>query len=312
MLLLSTSMAMAQFGDLDDIIRKAESGNSGNGVNGSTESPSNPQKPNKGNINMSFIDEALKDGFFLIKQEYRLEDINVPGSRYDREGHSNFGETVSFVLKLKNGLVTTNQVVAPWESDENFEDYKGGQYVPHISRSSYLYVGKKDWKVADKMLNPESMKSENIKKSQGLAYLTEEAPAEGFSIARGYGKKDVFIVWLSYRGEKDDASAQYTIRQMELDISKGKTCEVPMQSAPNDAICGIVVEPIYSVGHIELAILGVIDIDGQAQTNSDESEHTCKMILIRSLVSDGDADAKGDSDLTPSPNSDKNKNNGKS
>lgn len=302
MLLLSTSMAMAQFGDLEDIIRKAESengNNGGNGGEGSIDSPVGSYKPNKGTINMSFIDNAIKDGFFLVKQEYRLEDVNIPGSRYDREGRNNFGEKVSFVLKLKNGLVASNQVVAPWETDPNFDDYKGGQYVPHMSRTSYLHVGKTEWKVADKMLDPETMKPENIKKDQGMAYLTEEAPADGFTMARGFGKKEVLVVWLSFSEGKDDANAQFTIKEMELDIEKGKTCNVPVQSKPNDAVCGIVVEPVYGVGSIELALVGVIDLEGQ-DLGDGEADKTCKMVLVRSLVGNAGSDSEVGSELAPS------------
>lgn len=297
MLLLSTSMAMAQFGDLDDIIRKAESengNNGGNGGDGSIESPVGPRKPNKGSINMSFIDNAIKDGFYLVKQEYRLEDVNIPGSRYDRDGHNNFGEKVSFVLKMKKGLLTSNEAVAPWETDANFDEYKGGQYVPHMSRTSFLYVGKNEWRVADKMLDPEAMKADNIKKDNGMAFLTEEAPAEGFTVAQGYGKKNVLVVWLSYSGGKDDANASYTIKEMELDIEKGKTCDVPAQSKPADAICGLVVEPVYTVGRIELAVVGVINAADK------ESDDNLKMVPVRSLVGNEQSDAEEGSDLAPS------------
>lgn len=303
MLLLSTSMAMAQFGDLEEIIRKAESGNSGNG---STDTPSGTERPSRSGSGaaLSLIEAAVKDGFYLVKQEYRLEDVNVPGSRYNREGSDCFGSKVSFMLKLKNGIVTSNEIMAPWENDENFEEYKGGQYVPHISRTSYLYAGKKEWKVADKMLDPDDMDSDDIKKDKGMAYITNDETSEGFSIATSNGKKDAFVIWLNYRSGKDEVSASYSINNVEVNIEKGKTqCKVPLKSKPN-ADFGIVVIPTYSIGRVELALLGVIDLTYNKISEEDAEKDFCKMELLRSLVdeveSSEDDDNSGHSGLESS------------
>lgn len=299
MLLLSTSMAMAQFGDLDEIIRKAESGNSGNG---STNTPSGTDKPNRNSPSMilSLIDDAIKDGFYLVKQEYRLEDVNVPGSRYNREGQDCFNSTVSFMLKLKNGIVTSEKVMAPWESDEEFDAYKGGQYVPHISRTSYLRVGQKEWKVSDKMFDPENMKSESINKGQGMAYVKNEESGEGFMIARGAGKKEGFIIWLSFSENKDEVNARYSVSSVEINLEKGKKCTVSAKSRPNDANFGIVVEPLYSIGRIELTLVGVIDLNYNALSEGDGSESTCQVELLRSLVGNNNPTVGESSDLKPS------------
>ena len=103
MLLLSTSLAMAQFGDLEEIIKKAESEKSGEQM---PDKPNTPDKPNNysPSMSLSLFDNAIKDGFYLIKQEYRLEDVNVPGSRYNREGLDYFaGELVMDIGTVLDG-----------------------------------------------------------------------------------------------------------------------------------------------------------------------------------------------------------------
>ena len=84
MLLLSTSMAMAQFGKLEDIGKKQESnGEIGGENNHKSLSTGTFTTGGEQSTTIQLIDQTVKNAFFLVSQEYQVEDASIPGSRYN-------------------------------------------------------------------------------------------------------------------------------------------------------------------------------------------------------------------------------------
>lgn len=306
MLLLSTSLAMAQFGDLEEIIKKAESEKSGEQM---PDKPNTPDKPNNysPSMSLSLFDNAIKDGFYLIKQEYRLEDVNVPGSRYNREGLDYFGVKMSFVLKMKNGNLTTLDILKPWDYDENFNDYRGGQYVPHLSRTSFAKVGGQGWKVEDNFYEPKN----ELDEEKDIVYEKVSESQAGFSASKAIGQKEVYVVWIACEGGTsgllEAKSLRFVTKKLEMDFQKKqKKYDIPADSKPADAVCAIVVEPIYSVGQIELAVVGVVNAFDEI-----EMDEGYQCILLKHVLGDSEA-VSSDTSLSPSEGDVPSKKGGKS
>lgn len=300
MLLLTTSMAMAQFGDLDEIIRKAESGNSG-GYN--DEKPDAPCFPGAGSgvlsANPQIIEEAVKNGFFLIRQDYQLEDKNEPGSRYNRGDAPSFGYGISFLVRLSDGFVTLSRIVTPWLEDEHFPKYENS-YNPVFSKTSTLKVGQKEWKTENKVFQPKAESD----LGNGLQLVKDaEWTGGGFAHATGYGKKEVLVVWLVADGNLADAkSVRLSIDRMELNIAKGlNSLDVEVPANPNikNAVGGIVLEPLYKgIGRIELALVGVINTNN-ALAGQGENASGNRSFNVSLLVTDDVDDVKSSDSLAP-------------
>ena len=129
MLLLSTSVAMAQFGKIEDLGKKQETegttnvgvqdkpshGGSGSFIFGESE---------KENAKMQLLDQTLQNAFMLISQEYQVEDAST-GNRYNWGDQQWFGKNTAFIVRLSNGFITSKNISAPQEEDENFKSLQG-------------------------------------------------------------------------------------------------------------------------------------------------------------------------------------------
>ena len=255
MLLLSTSMAMAQFGKLEDIGKKQgteTSGENGQGSNGSGDFISGGQSGK-----MQLIDKVVKNAFFLVSQEYQVEDDNVRGSRYNWGDYQWFGKNTSFMVCLTDGFITTKSIVKPQEDDENFKSLEGDFNVI-MSKTSVLRVGENEWTV-EKTFNPTSKGT----LSNGLHYVTDsEWGKGGLHRASGTGKKHLYVVWMEV--DNGDPASTKSVRfktvQTEMEIVKDSTIyDLKAPGGTGQIMGGIVVEAITDgMGQLELALWGVV------------------------------------------------------
>lgn len=296
MLLLTASMAMAQFGKLEDLA-------TGNGNNGSTTDETNGNgngiSVGIGNISRSsIIEKAIIDGFFMVKQDFQLEDT-TNGNRYNWEGGKEFGGSTSFMVKLSNGFVTTDDILAPWDYDENYSQFKGQKYKPIAMRTSFMTVNQKEWEVQSSPLQIDTWDE----LANGLKYVKFEGEGgNGFIQATGLGKKDVWVIWLmASEAEGESVSTEhcsFRLSQMELTLDKKKHLyEIEAPKAAMKVMGGIVVEPIYEgIGHIDLALVGVIG----------QYEDKYQMALLDTEIGDDEEDdsPSNGASLTPSEDSD--------
>ena len=299
MLLLSTSMAMAQFGDIDDILSRAQEGKGSQ--NDSAASPNDPKTPGGGTYGRvgrnQLIEKSIIDGLFLIKQDFQLEDTTT-GNRYNWGDAKEFGGAASFMVRYGEGFITTEQIYAPWNYDENYPQYKGQKYKPVPFRTSFKKVGQSDWEVQSAPLQF-TLEGEL---ANGLCLVKDKnVSTTGFVRAKGIGKKEVWVMWLMASEDEDgDASmgnGSFRTSQMTITLESGKKLyEMAAPSGSMKPIGGIVVEPVFKgVGQIELALVGVI-----ANYND-----KFQMALLGSDSSiDGD-ESTGSQNLTPEEEKDK-------
>lgn len=247
-LCMSTMLAMAQFGDLDDILNKAGK-------------PQNESAPSDNHFGKTNVEKAFAQGLVAIRQDFQLEDT-VTGKLYNfGDNKDRFGGQISFMVKLGNGIVIPDEIMRPWDFDPNYPEYKNKQYVPYINRTSLLKVSQSNWKELGIPFWP------NIEAelANGLKYvideeskdaITEATTSSGFRRSSGYGKKEVWVVWLSL----SEMQCEFVTKQMELTLEAGKKIykmEVP--SSRLSLLGGIVVEPIYTgIGRVDFALVGII------------------------------------------------------
>lgn len=280
MLLLSTTVALAQFGKLEDLGKKQ--GNEGNKDKQIEKSDENSIKNNtkmESIIKLQILEEAVKDGFFLVRQDYQLEEKKVPGSRYGWDGNSSFGYDISFLVRLKEGFITTSNIIYPWRKDENFSQYEN-THNPVYYMTSTLKIGEK-WKFESAYFNPKEKRELD---NELLIVKDDEWPGGGFAYAAGYGKKKVYVVWLIPDGTlKETQSVRYFIEPKDLKITRNQyfmDLVVPFDPNIQQAVGGIVLEPVYNgIGQIELALIGVINNNEQPDDGSGEWHYTISLLL---------------------------------
>ena len=264
MLSLSTSIAMAQFGSLKELREKE--GQGGNNSGSTSENPTLPgqyaQATQIGDAQL--IEKCIANGFFLVRQEYQLEEKNNPGSRYNWGDEQYFDYRVSFMVRLTNGFITTNSIVSPW-TEEGEEENKFTQYQnthnPVFSKTLTLKLGQKGWKTEGNVFRPK----EEGELNNGLKFVKDDDwKGDGFRRASGFGKKDVYIVWLLDTVRSDNSrTIAFRTERVEINLEQGNNhCEVTVPEKPFHvhALCGVVVEPVFEgIGRLELALVGVID-----------------------------------------------------
>lgn len=249
--LFSTSLLMAQFGDLQEL-RKKEEANKNVGAN--------PVKEEKDHlIQVQFIEKAVEQGLVGIRQDFQLEDT-ITEKTYNYGGDPNrFGGQTSFLVKLDNGFVIPDEILHPWDYDPNYPEFKNKQYVPFFNRTSLLKVSQSNWKELEIPFWP----TEEGELANGLKYVKdEESISNGFHRFSGFGKKEVWIVWLLLSEDKSSTEihCEFVTKQIELNLEKGKKLyKMETPESKLNLLGGIVVEPIFNgVGRVDFALVGVI------------------------------------------------------
>lgn len=290
-----STVAMAQFGNLRDVVKNEDKGN--NSPQPSEGSNSSENMMSEPLVMIGMVEKAIADGFFLIRQDYQIEEKKSPGTRYNWGEESSFGYGVSFMVMLNKGFVTTPGVLYPWDyDDERFPEYEKN-YDPVLSKTMTLKVGQKEWKNEGELKFEEKDELRN-----NLLYVeNNDWQGDGFVPSTGHGKKDVLLVWLM-QGPEDSLvagynSVEYRVEPLKVRVKKNnKGCELLSKNicVPTGALGGIVIEPICEqVGEIELALLGVVNLgvfeemDGYDDDDDDDDERSPFIIsLLPSNISD--------------------------
>ena len=299
---MSASMAMAQFGDLDDILNDAPVVNNDGSMKEPKPSVSCKQSHGEAS-DVQLIEKCIADGFFLVRQEYQLEQKTNPGSRYNWGDEQYFDYQVSFMVRLKDGFIIPDRILSPWTEDA-FEENKFNQYKethnPVFSKTLTMKLGQKGWKTEGKVFCPKE--EDNL--YNGLKYVKDDGWAgNGFLRATGYGKKDVYVVWLiDDREQQENQSISFRIERMELEIEQGKygfEASVPEKPYHKNVEGGIVLEPVTNgMGRIDLALVGVIYNYNDEQPDDDLKRWYFNISLLGQNMSES-VDSNNDNSLTP-------------
>jgi hypothetical protein len=207
----------------------------------------------------ALIEEAVRDGIFLVRQSYQLK--NIANNTLYGWGHAeHFGYSLSLGIMAENGYYVEPQAVEPWKYDRKFIDYNDQRYyVPFVSESRYRPLTGSAYFV--------------------LPYQTEEVKPltdnpfwfvcdsvfdnRGFEADYSNGKKEGWLVWVvspDSVAEDADAALSLLVYRNELVFEAGvKTCAVKDPSTAQRILGGLYITPhVAGVGKVSFRVNGLL------------------------------------------------------
>jgi hypothetical protein len=211
--------------------------------------------------NQQLIEEAVKEGFFIVHRSYQLKDTTDTPQYYGWNNAPNFGETYSLGVKAINGYYLDDKAIHPWLYDSKFDEYRDNrQYVPVVSKSEY-----KSYKI----LTDSSFITFPIKDStwvdnaeKSFYFVTDSVfENDGFSLDDSDGVKQGWLVWLvsvDSLEKKNNESLSLMVYRSELEFVSGKNTYKIDTPSTNKLIWGgiYIVPKIDGVGRISLSLSG--------------------------------------------------------
>jgi hypothetical protein len=143
--------------------------------------------------NQQLIEDAVKDGLFVIRQNYQIKDTSVTPPAYYRWGNDpHLGTVYTLGIKVNSGFYGDNKIMFPWNYNTRYEQYRNiANYVPVISETSWRSLDSTRYKTT-----PFSSDSCSLQ-SDSLAVYVKSALFAGRGFHENYsaGNKDGWLVW---------------------------------------------------------------------------------------------------------------------
>lgn len=214
--------------------------------------------------NQKLIEDAVKNGIFLLRQDYQLKDT-ATGKYYGRGGNNMFGSVYAWGIKVKGGYYLSDRGVRPWRYDANFDEYRR-THVPVLYKTYRKEIT--DTTIITLQWDGEQM-TELVPGKFG--YVTDSLfQEEGFEADLTFGKKAGWLVWIIAEKAIEEAMpgtpVSYTIYRKELTIKKDVE-EYPTNAPSTERKIwgGIYIVPEQTaVGQITFRLVGIMaQLDGQ-------------------------------------------------
>jgi hypothetical protein len=219
--------------------------------------------------NQQLIEEAVKEGIFIVRRSYQLKDSLADPPQYYGWNHApNFGETCSMGVKTTNGYYLDDKAVYPWKYDPKFEEYsRSKQYVPVISQSEYRPYHP----LTDSAFIPFPYPN-GVSTGESFHFVADSLFGnKGFPLDDSDGLKQGWLVWLVSADSLENASAEslsLLIYRNELTFEAGKsTYKIEAPSTHKKVLGGLYIVPqIEGIGKITFYLSGLgYAKDGQWQ-----------------------------------------------
>jgi hypothetical protein len=144
--------------------------------------------------NQQLIEDAVKDGLFVIRQNYQIKDTSTTPPTFYRWGNDpHLGAVYALGVKVKNGFYGYNKILFPWNYDTRYEQYRNiANYVPVISETNYRQLDSTRYKTTPFPANACSLLADSL-----VVHLKSELFAgNGFFENYSPGNKDGWVVWV--------------------------------------------------------------------------------------------------------------------
>lgn len=165
--------------------------------------------------NQQFVEQAIKDGFYILKQAYQLEDT-VTNQRFGRYGNEDFGSISCLAIRTEEGSILSKNVLSPWVQDENYSRYRDS-HRPILSKGTTIEFG-------DSVFSEINLTHDTLCRigNNDALLCRVDSLNRGFEIKAYENPKDGWIVWLSsdsiisqYAGKKHP---DYTIYKKHIEF----------------------------------------------------------------------------------------------
>jgi hypothetical protein len=209
------------------------------------------------------IEEAVRDGLFVVRQHYRLKDTTTATPEYwGLNGAPHFGATYSLGVKTAAGYYIDNRAAHPWLYDGNFDEYRDSRkFAPVVSQTDVRGLDG----VAYRAVTSKDMPLTAVADSQ-LYYVGDSA-----AFGRGFiedntpaGEKKGWLAWAvsdkPMRAGQDTIPVSLLIYRTELNFVNGQAeYEVKNPATNKTVLGGIYVMPeTTAVGIITFKLSGVL------------------------------------------------------
>ncbi len=207
--------------------------------------------------NQQFVEQAIRDGLFVVKQTYQLEDTTT-NQRFGRYGNEEFGMDASLAIRLKDGYIVNSNLLTPWMQDANFERYRG-THRPILSRSVSI-------ELRDSTLSPFNLSVDSLRMVDNRLSLISSTDTliSGFGIKTYKHPVEGWFVWVAndstvneYSGRK---KPELTIFKRTVEfMSDSVSYEVEAPNITNNVWGGIFIVPEQTeIGQITFYLSGVL------------------------------------------------------
>ncbi|MDR1898267.1 MAG: hypothetical protein LBR10_15930 [Prevotellaceae bacterium] len=211
--------------------------------------------------NQQMIEDAVKDGLFVIHQYYQLQDTTAATpSYYGWNNNPHFGDTYSLGVKTTNGYYVGDRVIRPWIYDSKFEEYRNSnQFAPVFLKAEYRQFDSTSCSpLALKDVTPEII-------SENRVFFIDDAifDNKGFSADYADGTTKGWLVWAVTDKPLPEADRQplsLLVYRSELVLENRKELyEVRTPSTQKTVLGGIYILPeVTEIGKITFRLLGIL------------------------------------------------------
>ena len=137
------------------------------------------------------IEDAVKEGVLLYRQDYLLEDSS--GSRFTLDNQACVGKASGFCVLLDDGYVVPRSLLEPWKGDDVYEPY-AGQYKAVVSASWRRSVEDARWVEAGIL---QARDKADLLSGTWCQAQDSLFRGKGFAIDAEPGRKEGWLVWLA-------------------------------------------------------------------------------------------------------------------
>lgn len=214
--------------------------------------------------NQQFVEQAVKNGIFIIKQTYQLEDTTTQ-QRFGRYGNDDFGAFTSLAIRTSDGYLVDSCLLYPWTTDSNYSRYRSS-HKPVLASSYSMDFG-------DSIMSPISFVPDSL--NYHRYRLTKLNPQDSSYLGfenRIYKKPtEGWAVWLSsdsilneFKGHK---KPELTIYKRTIDFHPDSLfCKIDAPNTSNRLWGGIFVVPQQTaIGQLTFFLGGVFVKDFESE-----------------------------------------------
>lgn len=208
--------------------------------------------------NQQFVEQAIKDGMFIIKQSYQLEDT-VTKQRFGRYGDEDFGSFASLAIRTNEGIVVEKVLATPWIEDSNFSRYRD-THRPLLSKTIAIELG--DSIPSQISISYDSIQSINSK----LSLVCDiDSMLTGFELKKYNRPTEGWIVWLSSDSTMNEYSGRknpdFTIYKKSVEFNTDSISYVVEAPNTSKKVWGgiFIVPEQTNIGQVTFFLGGIVN-----------------------------------------------------
>jgi hypothetical protein len=212
------------------------------------------------------IDDAVRNGFFIVRQKYQLMDTTVnPPAYFGRNNQPHFGIGYSLGVKTADGFYSDDKVLHPWNYDANYEQYRtDNKYKPVIFETAYRLIGDSTYTIMEFQADlcfP-------VPSTPFVCAKNSSFGKKGFTTDNANGLKKGWLVWVVSDKEVaavDTIPLSLMIYRNELVFESGKNVyEIKPLAVESKVIAGgiYVIPHVTDIGQITFRLSGLLSRNG--------------------------------------------------